>query len=127
MRIWIALGAISAFFGVVMGAAGSHVADMSQASLVTFEVANLSHMTHAIGTIVAALAMAHLNKSLCGMAAGLLLVGSVTFIVPLYLASMLDFRALLTVMAPLGGTAMMLGWVVLAVAALKKTPSPADR
>lgn len=125
MRVWIALGAISAFFGVLMGAAGSHVAEISQASQTTFEVANLSHMTHAIGTILAALAMAHLNRSLCGMAAGLLLVGSITFIVPLYLASMVDFRALLTVMAPLGGTAMMLGWVVLAVAALKKNPNVA--
>jgi len=114
---WAVAGSLSAFVGVGLGAFGAHgLRDrLDERMLSAWETAVQYHLIHALALlIVAALAarMVTVPTSL-HVAAGLLLAGQMVFSGSIYLLATTGMRWLGPV-TPLGGLALMLGWVVLA-------------
>lgn len=116
-RDWIGIGAVLAATGVATGAFGAHGLEGRVAPdlLDIWRTAAHYHLVHAVG--LAAIAFA-VDRGVRGArAAGwLLLVGVLIFSGSLYLLALTGVRALGAI-TPIGGVALIAGWVVLAVAA----------
>lgn len=104
-------GALLAALGVALGAFGAHgLRSLLDASaLGWWQTAVQYQMWHAVGLL--ALGAARLPRSL--LPAALLTVGTVVFVGTLYLMALGGPRWLGAV-TPIGGSLMILGWVVLA-------------
>lgn len=112
----LALAALWGAVGVALGAFGAHVLDgvLRPERAVTFETAVRYQLLHALAASLAALAAERLP--LARHAGHLLLGGSVVFSGSLYALVASDL-GLFGAIAPLGGAAMIAGWLTLAVAA----------
>jgi uncharacterized membrane protein YgdD (TMEM256/DUF423 family) len=121
-QFWIALGAILAGLGVAAGAFGAHGLQdrLSAEQLATFEVAVRYQMFHSIAIVLVGLI--GLREKLPGLqlAGGSFLLGIVLFsgMLYLYLFSGVKTFALIV---PIGGSLMILGWLALAIAALRSS------
>ena len=119
-RLFFALGALSGFLAVALGAFGAHAlkARLEPALLATFEVGVRYQMYHALALL--AVAWAHTRwPGPAVLASGWLFVaGSVVFCGSLYALSVTGVRGLGAV-APFGGLALLAGWLCLAWAAWK--------
>lgn len=103
---------------VALGAFGAHgLKDLVDAERIdVWEKAVRYQMLHAIALLVLAVAASQLSARVVQRAAVLFEVGILLFSGSLYLLVLLDASALGAV-TPLGGLAMIAGWVVLAVGA----------
>lgn len=119
-RLFLALGAISAFIGVAAGAFGAHglKSRLSAEMLVIFETGVRYQMYHAFALLFVAWAISRFSSSLLTTAGWLFVVGTVLFSGSLYLLSLTETRWLGAI-TPLGGVAFLGGWLCLAWAALK--------
>jgi uncharacterized membrane protein YgdD (TMEM256/DUF423 family) len=120
-RLFVALGAALAALAVILGAFGAHAlktrlpADL----LEVYQTAVLYHFWHALGVLAVGLALQQLPDAGWLRAAGwLLTAGVVLFCGSLYLLAFTGARWLGAV-TPFGGVAFILGWLALAVAALR--------
>ena len=114
-RLFFGLGAISAFLGVAAGAFGAHglKTRLEPELLNVFEVAVRYQIYHAVGLMATAWAVTHWPGS-TGVAAGWLFVtGTVIFSGSLY-ALALSGQRWLGAITPLGGLALLMGWLCLA-------------
>ena len=120
-RIFLACGALSAAISVVLGAAVAHVfAGLPEGALAWFHTALQYHQFHALGLIAVGLVAAHRPGSRWVAAAGvLMLAGTLLFSGNLYLRSLAGFHALHAV-TPYGGGAYILGWLALAIGAIRR-------
>ena len=120
-RLAVAAGALAACLAVVLGAASAHVLKpllLANDPAGWFETARRYHEVHAIGLVVVGLAIAQRPASrLIAAAALLLAIGIVLFSGSLYLRSLFGIHALRS-LTPLGGMALMAGWVALALGAV---------
>ena len=127
-RLWIVVAALSGAISVIVGAFAAHGLDLrTEAGLKArdwLQTGSHYQMVHALAMLgVCALAGAeHLNVRLAIVALWLFLVGSVLFPGALYSLSFGGPRWFGAV-APVGGLAVIAGWVFLAIAAFKN-PSP---
>lgn len=114
-RILLALGAVLAFVAVGLGAFAAHGlrGTLAPDLLATFEVGVRYQMYHALGLLAVGLAFARWPAK--GIAAGglLFVAGSVLFSGSLYLLALTGVRAF-GMVAPLGGLALLAGWLCLA-------------
>lgn len=119
-RLFVALGAISAFIGVAAGAFGAHAlkARLSPDLLAVFEVAARYQMYHALGLITCAWAVARWPGPLPAAAGWLFVAGTLVFSGSLYALALTGTRWLGAI-TPLGGLAFLAGWLCLAAAVLK--------
>jgi uncharacterized membrane protein YgdD (TMEM256/DUF423 family) len=119
-RVFLALGAISAFVSVGAGAFGSHALKdrLSPDLLSVFEVGVRYEMYHAIGLVAVAWAAARWPGGVAATAGWLFVAGTVLFSGSLYALALSGVRALGAV-TPFGGAAFLAGWALLAWAALK--------
>jgi uncharacterized membrane protein YgdD (TMEM256/DUF423 family) len=120
-RLFLALGAISAFIGVAAGAFGAHGlrARLTAEMLAIFETGVRYQMYHAFALLIVAWAISRFSNSAVLATAGwLFVVGTVLFSGSLYLLSLTETRWLGAI-TPLGGVAFLGGWLCLAWAALK--------
>ncbi|TVR91057.1 MAG: DUF423 domain-containing protein [Trueperaceae bacterium] len=112
-RPLLALSALWGAAGVALGAFGAHALDglLRPERLATFETAVQYHLIHALAAGLAA----SLGTRVRGapLAATLLLAGSAVFAGSLYALVATDIGAFGAV-APVGGTAMIAGWLALA-------------
>lgn len=119
-RLFFALGAILAGLAVGFGAFGAHglrgVLDAND--LATFEVGVRYQMYHALGLIAVAWAYGRFESSTIIWAGWLFVAGMVLFSGSLYFLVLTGPRWLGAV-TPLGGTAFIAGWVLLAWSALR--------
>lgn len=122
---WIAVGAILAAAAVVMGAFGAHAMEdyLAQCEnggrrMEVWKTASHYHIIHAIGLVLVGLTPSAKPK-LIKIAAWLLTVGILIFSGLLYVYSYTDLR-ILGAFVPIGGIAMIVGWVTFAVAAYPK-------
>jgi uncharacterized membrane protein YgdD (TMEM256/DUF423 family) len=109
-RGWAATGALLAGLGVALGAFGAHALEpvLSESRLATYDTA-VRYQTHqALGLILLALLPTRAR-----VAAPVLLAGTLLFSGALYLLVALD-APLFGAIAPIGGAAMILGWVLAA-------------
>ena len=120
-RMFVALGAALAALAVILGAFGAHALKTRSPPdlLEVYHTAVQYHFWHALGVLAVGLAMQQLPDAGWLRAAGwLLTAGVVLFCGSLYLLALTGARWLGAV-TPLGGVAFILGWLALAVAALR--------
>jgi uncharacterized membrane protein YgdD (TMEM256/DUF423 family) len=118
-RLFISLGALSAFIAVAAGAFGAHaLRDRLSASLLdTFQTGAQYQMYHALALVGVGILLARFSAegSPWLSAAGWLFVaGTLLFSGSLYLLALTDTRWLGAI-TPLGGVAFLLGWLALAI------------
>ncbi len=113
---WSVLGAAAMAVGVAAGAFGAHglKARLDEQAMAWWHTAAQYHFIHALGLFaVDAVARRGASVSLAGWA---LVVGLVLFSGSLYVMALTGLRWLGAV-TPIGGTAWIVGWIALAVAA----------
>ncbi len=119
-RLFFALGAAFAFLGVALGAFGAHVLTgrLPADRLAIFEVGVRYQMYHALGLLAVAWAWSRWPGVASAWAGWLFTGGIIVFSGTLYLLAFGAPRWWGAV-TPLGGLAMLGGWVVLGWSAVK--------
>lgn len=118
-RTFIILAAIMGFLGVALGAFGAHGLESVLAannSRDTFQTASEYHLIHALALIAAAWVSTQWPGRWTRWAGWLFLAGIIFFSGSLYLLSIFNLRFMGAV-APVGGLALLAGWVNLGIAA----------
>jgi uncharacterized membrane protein YgdD (TMEM256/DUF423 family) len=117
-RIFVMLGAVSAFVAVAAGAFGAHGlrARLAPDLLAVFETAARYQMYHALALLAVAWVAARWPGPLPQWAGWLFVVGTVLFSGSLYALALTSVRWLGAI-TPLGGVAFLAGWLCLALAA----------
>lgn len=122
-RFLVAAGALNAAAAVVLGAYGAHGIGEVRDILRIWETGVEYQMWHSLGMFAAA----WISSQCVGLSATLALIAGWVFFVGAFLfAGTLYFFVLWAEIpiqgaAPLGGVMMIAGWVLIAIAALKKT------
>ncbi len=116
-RLWIGLGAFAGLAAVAMAAAASHAltARLGPAELAAVHSAVQMQGWHALALVFCG-GWAARGGLLVHAAAACFAFGLILFGAGIYSAALLALR--LPMVAPLGGTVLMLGWALLAAAAL---------
>ncbi|HVT29018.1 MAG TPA: DUF423 domain-containing protein [Lacipirellulaceae bacterium] len=132
-RRWIAVGALLAAIAVGLGAYGAHglkdtlsragfAGDDLIRRLGIFETAVRYQMFHSIALVLTGLALQHRPCSCWRFAAWAFLLGIILFCGLLKVLTFADPKwNWLGAVVPIGGVAMIAGWLSLAVGALRKT------
>ena len=121
-RLFVVLGALNGALAVMLGAFGAHGLEgqLSERMLTVFRTGVDYHFYHALGLLAVGLAGGMLGPSRRLAAAGwVMLAGIVIFAGTLY-ALALGGPRWLGAITPLGGTAFILAWLLLAAAALRR-------
>lgn len=120
-RLFFVIGALSAGIGVAAGAFGAHgLKTRIEADLLTvFEVGVRYQMYHAFGLIACAWAASRRPGVWVVSAGWLFVAGTLLFSGSLY-ALALGGQRWLGAITPLGGLALLLGWLCLAAAAIHR-------
>lgn len=118
--MFLALGAIAAFIGVALGAFAAHglKSRLDPAMLATFEIGVRYHMYHALALLGVAWAATRWPGAWVNAAGWLFVAGIVVFSGTLYALALTGTRWLGAI-TPLGGLALLAGWICLAWAAMK--------
>lgn len=118
--LFIALGGFLAALGVGLGAIGAHAlkSRLGPEPLETFHTAVRYHLIHAIGLVLVGLLSLHHRSAWFDGAGWAMLVGVVLFSGGLYVWLGTGSRVFVHIV-PFGGTAFILGWLALAVGALR--------
>lgn len=122
-RLFLSLGGFFALTAVVIGAFGAHglKTRISAELLAVYQTGVQYHFYHALGLILVGLAFFHLQDGTALRAAGwLMCAGIVLFSGSLYVLA-LSGEKWLGAVAPLGGTAFILGWGAFVWAVLRST------
>jgi uncharacterized membrane protein YgdD (TMEM256/DUF423 family) len=119
-RIFFVIGSLSAVIGVALGAFGAHglKARLSGDLLATFEVGVRYQMYHALALLAVAWACTKWPGTAVTTAGWLFVAGTILFSGSLYALSLTGARWLGAI-TPVGGLALLGGWLCLAWAAWK--------
>jgi uncharacterized membrane protein YgdD (TMEM256/DUF423 family) len=117
---WFASGAIAAGVAVALGAFGAHglKSRVGTEDLAIFETGVRYHLIHALALLAVAWAVDRWPGALANTAGWAFLAGIAVFSGSLYLLVLTGNRWLGAV-TPIGGLSFLLGWLALAVAALR--------
>jgi len=120
-RVFIKLGSVMAFLGVLVGAFGAHAlpAEITGKRLDAFHTGSQYQMYHALGLILIGLCIERLGDSKNVRTAGWLLFAGILFFSGSLYAYSLSGNKAFGMLAPVGGTSFMVGWLLLAAAAWK--------
>lgn len=119
-RQWIVLGSLSACLAVAAGAFGAHAlkGSFGPEALVTWETAARYQMYHALAMLAVGLAAQALRTTSLRVAGLLFLVGTLVFSGSLY-ALVLTGERWLGAITPIGGLALMAGWLAFGWAVIR--------
>ena len=119
-RVFFALGCVSGFLAVGLGAFGAHAlkARLSPELLATFEVGVRYQMYHALALLAVGWAATRWPGTAANASGWLFVAGTVIFSGSLYALSLTGLRWLGAI-TPIGGAAFLAGWLCLAWAAWK--------
>jgi uncharacterized membrane protein YgdD (TMEM256/DUF423 family) len=119
-RLFFVIGTVSACIAVAAGAFGAHAlkSRLSTDMLAVFEVGARYQMYHALALIACAWALTKWPGALVSAAGWLFISGTLLFSGSLYVLSLTGPRWLGAI-TPLGGVALLAGWLCLAAAAIK--------
>jgi uncharacterized membrane protein YgdD (TMEM256/DUF423 family) len=121
LKTFLMIGSLSAFLSVALGAFGAHAlkSKLSPDMLNVYQTGVQYHMVHSLGLILIALLADKLgNSTLVNVSGWALFIGIVLFSGSLYALSLSGIKVLGAI-TPLGGVSFLLGWVLLAIAAMK--------
>ena len=119
-KLFFALGALVGALGVAAGAFGAHAleARLAPDRLELFELAARYQMIHALALIAAAWAAQRWPSGMTNAAGWRLLGGVLIFCGTIY-ALAFGAPRILGAVTPIGGLSLIVGWLLLAIAALK--------
>jgi uncharacterized membrane protein YgdD (TMEM256/DUF423 family) len=114
-RLFVVLGAVSAFVGVAAGAFGAHAlkARLAPDLLVVFDTGARYQLVHALALLSVAWACARWPQSRAAWAGWCFVAGTVLFSGSLYALTLTGARSFGAV-TPFGGVAFLAGWALLA-------------
>jgi uncharacterized membrane protein YgdD (TMEM256/DUF423 family) len=117
-RLFVILGAASAFVGVAAGAFGAHALKTRVAPdlLATFEIGVRYQLVHALALLAVAWTCTRWPGMLASASGWSFAAGTVLFSGSLYLLALTGVRAFGAV-TPVGGALFLAGWLLLAAAA----------
>jgi uncharacterized membrane protein YgdD (TMEM256/DUF423 family) len=120
MRQWLFIAAITGGLAVLFAAFGEHAlaGRLEPHSLATFATGARYQLFHALAMGLAALAARGAAKPLAQNAALLFFIGILLFSGSLYGLALTGVH-MLGFLTPVGGAALIAGWILLALAALK--------
>lgn len=112
--IWIIIGSALAALAVTIGAFGAHglKSRVSADDLVIFETGVRYQMYHSLALILLGLIGVNFQSNIVQLPAILFLAGIIIFSGTLYLIPLTGLRWFGAI-TPIGGTALILGWIVL--------------
>jgi uncharacterized membrane protein YgdD (TMEM256/DUF423 family) len=118
--IWFSVGAIAGALGVTLGAFGAHAlkSRVTEDLLAVFEVGVRYQMYHAFALLAVAWAATRWPGNWVNASGWLFTIGILVFSGSLYLMTLSGARWLGAI-TPIGGLCFILGWISLAVVALK--------
>ncbi|KRW61538.1 DUF423 domain-containing protein [Pseudomonas sp. TTU2014-080ASC] len=121
-RLWLLLAAVAGCSGVGLGAYGAHGLKrvLTPEYLAIFQTATQYQLIHALALFGVSLLATQRGGRLVSAAGGLFTVGIVLFCGSLYVLTLTGTRSM-GMVAPIGGLSFMLGWLMLGLAALKKS------
>lgn len=120
-KLFASAGSINALIAVMLGAFGAHAlkSRLSAEMMEIFQTAVQYHFYHALGLLAVGIIALHLPESGWLKTSGwLMLAGIVIFSGSLYLLSITGIKWLGAI-TPIGGTAFIIAWILLAVAIVK--------
>jgi uncharacterized membrane protein YgdD (TMEM256/DUF423 family) len=121
MPVFVLLGALLGLFGVGLGAFGAHVLKprIGMEALAVYQTGVQYHLVHALALLVVGLLPRLLSMTVHLRFAGwFFLAGVLLFSGSLYLLAVTGQRWLGAI-TPFGGVAFLVGWALIAAAALK--------
>jgi uncharacterized membrane protein YgdD (TMEM256/DUF423 family) len=115
-RLWIAAGAVAGLLGVAMAAVTAHAVldPLKQAML---HSAVEMQVWHALALVAVGIWVRIGGGDLAHWAGAAFLVGLICFSSSIYSLALLDMR--IPMLAPIGGTLLMIGWAFLGLSALR--------
>ena len=118
-KTFLLIGSVAGFLAVAFGAFGAHAlrARLSPEMLAVFETGARYQMYHALAIVLVALILGRLDGWLVRTAGWMFTAGIVLFSGSLYALALTGVTTLGAV-TPLGGLAFLVGWGLLAVAAV---------
>jgi uncharacterized membrane protein YgdD (TMEM256/DUF423 family) len=118
-KTFLLIGAVAGFLAVAFGAFGAHAlrARLSPEMLAVFETGARYQMYHALAIVLVALILGRLDGWLVRTAGWMFTAGIVLFSGSLYALALTGVTTFGAV-TPLGGLAFLVGWGLLAVAAV---------
>ena len=119
-RWWLLIGSVAGFLGVAGGAFGAHAleARISEAMLANFETGTRYLLVHAVALLVVGV-LARREDAASLTAVGVCFsVGMAIFTGTLWTMALTNMRWLGAV-TPIGGTSLIIGWLLLARAAAR--------
>ncbi|WP_141500397.1 DUF423 domain-containing protein [Paenibacillus luteus] len=120
---YFAIGGINAALAIALGAFGAHGLEehLTEHYLEIFETGVRYHMYSAIALMLISLFAKQAGESKLVLNGGrLILAGTVIFSGSLYILSLTSFSKL-GMITPIGGAAMLAGWICVITAAFKKS------
>lgn len=120
-KLFIIIGSLNMLVSVALGAFGAHglKSKLSEDMLAVYQTGVHYHMVHALGILlIAALSLKLPTSPLVNWSGWLLFVGIILFSGSLYALSISGIR-ILGAITPFGGVAFLIGWLLLAYAAIK--------
>lgn len=120
-KLWLTLGSVGMLLAVAMGAFGAHALKktLTPDLMAVYETAVHYHVYHALGLIAIGLLALHLPATALLRWAGVLMAaGLVLFSGSLYALSLSGIRWLGAI-TPIGGTAFLAAWSLLAIAVMR--------
>jgi len=120
-KLWLTVGSVGMLLAVAMGAFGAHALKktLTPDLMAIYETAVHYHVYHALGLIAIGLLALHLPATTLLRWAGVLMaVGLVLFSGSLYALSLSGIRWLGAI-TPIGGTAFLAAWSLLAIAVMR--------
>lgn len=121
MKLFITIGAVSAFLSVALGAFGAHMLDgrIPAKYLDTWGKAVQYQMFHAAGLLIVGVLAGKIGTpSVLNWSGWLMLFGTVIFSGSLYVLSITQIKVLGAI-TPIGGVSFLAAWVLLIVAVNK--------
>jgi len=126
MRPLLIMAAISGFFAVLLGAAGTHILapHMTDRGLQLYQTASLYHLIHSLALLGCSLLAPYAASSLRAtmllkLSATAFMTGIILFSGVLYVTALFP-GAGLHILIPFGGVSFMTGWLLLAGVAISK-------
>ena len=118
---WIVIGAINGLIAVGAGAFGAHAlkSRLDANALSAWEVAARYQMVHALVLFVVAWLACHRPARMIFASGVAFLVGLILFCGSLYMGALGGWRWVFAI-TPAGGVSLMLGWLLLALAAARR-------
>ena len=116
MKTYIIIGALLSALGIALGAFGSHSlkTKLNPEELVIYDIATRYLMYHAIGIIFLGILAYNVPKNVVELPIIIMLIGVLLFSGSLYLIAIKGYTKL-GIITPLGGTAFIVSWVLLAI------------